>query len=141
MLKSGATSASLQLRRQDARPSAGHPWSPFVSLAGAEQERRNEADPGARYAQSMEIEWDPNKAESNLEKHGVAFDEAATAFGDPLSLTIPDPDHSDDEERFVLLAQSFTGRLVVVVHTYRDQRIRIISARIATKNERRSYED
>jgi len=88
----------------------------------------------------MEFEWDPNKAESNLEKHGVAFDEASTAFGDPLSLTIPDPDHSDDEERFVLLGQSFAGRLVVVVHTQRGERIRIISARIATRNERRSYE-
>ena len=89
----------------------------------------------------MEFEWDPNKADSNLEKHGVAFDEAATAFGDPLSLSIADPDHSDDEERFVLLGQSFLGRLVVVVHTYRDERMRIISARIATKNERRSYEE
>jgi uncharacterized DUF497 family protein len=76
----------------------------------------------------------------NLEKHDVAFDEAATAFGDPLSLTIPDPDHSDDEERFVLLGQSFRGRLVVVVHTGRAERIRIISARIATRNERRTYE-
>ena len=89
----------------------------------------------------MEIEWDPNKADSNLEKHGVPFDEAATAFGDPLSLTIADPDHSDGEERFVLLGQSFAGRLVVVIHAYRDERIRIISARIATRNERRSYED
>jgi hypothetical protein len=89
----------------------------------------------------MEIEWDPNKADSNLEKHGVPFDEAATAFGDPLSLTIADPDHSDGEERFVLLGQSFAGRLMVVVHTYRGERIRIISARIATKQERRSYED
>ncbi|MPZ69746.1 MAG: BrnT family toxin [Actinobacteria bacterium] len=82
----------------------------------------------------MDIEWDPNKADSNLEKHGVPFDEAATAFGDPLSLTIANP-----EERFVLLGQSFAGRLMVVVHTYRGERIRIISARIAT--ERRSYED
>lgn len=88
----------------------------------------------------MEFEWDPNKADSNLEKHGVSFDEAATAFGDPLSLTIPDPDHSDDEERSVLLGHSFAGRLIVVVHAHRAERIRIISARIATKNERRSYE-
>ena len=89
----------------------------------------------------MQIEWDPSKATSNLKKHRVPFEEAATAFGDPLSLTIADPDHSDDEERFVLLGQAFTGRLVVVVHTYRHERIRIISARIATSNERRSYED
>lgn len=89
----------------------------------------------------MQIEWDPKKADSNLEKHGVPFDEAATAFGDPLSMTIADPDHSDDEERFVLLGQSFAGHLIAVIHTYRDERIRIISARIATRNERRSYEE
>ncbi|MCA1704812.1 MAG: BrnT family toxin [Actinobacteria bacterium] len=88
----------------------------------------------------MEFEWDPKKADSNLQKHGVPFDEAATAFGDPLSLTIDDPDHSDEEERFVLLGQSFLGRLFVVIHTHRGERIRIISARIATANERRSYE-
>ena len=89
----------------------------------------------------MQIEWDPNKANSNLEKHGVPFEEAATAFGDPLSLTIDDPDHSDDEERFILLGQSFAGRLLVVVHAHRHERIRIISARIATRKERRSYEE
>jgi uncharacterized protein len=89
----------------------------------------------------MEFEWDANKADSNLEKHSVSFEEAATAFGDPLSLTISDPDHSDDEERFVLLGQSFAGHLLVVVHTHRDERIRIIGARIATRNERRSYEE
>lgn len=89
----------------------------------------------------MEFEWDPNKAASNLDKHGLPFDEAATAFGDPLSLTIKDPDHSDDEERFVLLGQSFLGHLVVVIHTHRGKRIRIIRARIATANERRSYEE
>lgn len=89
----------------------------------------------------MEFEWDPNKAASNLEKHGVPFDEAATAFGDPLSLIIDDPDHSDGEERFVPLGQSFLGRLVVVIPTHRGERIRIISARIATTNERRSYEE
>ena len=89
----------------------------------------------------MEFEWDQPKAESNLEKHGVSFDEAATAFGDPLSLTIPDPDHSDDEERFILLGESFEGRLVVVVHTERGERIRIISARLATRNERENYEE
>lgn len=77
---------------------------------------------------------------SNLEKHDVPFDEAATAFGDLLSLTIPDPDHSDDEDRFILLGQTFADRYVVVIHTYRGERIRIISARIATRNERRSYE-
>lgn len=104
---------------------------------GAECWGNSDAD---RYAQFMEIEWDPNKADSNVEKHGVPFAEAATAFGDPLSMTIVDPDHSDGEERCVLLGQSFAGRLVVVVHTHRGERIRVISARIATRNERRSYE-
>ena len=89
----------------------------------------------------MEFEWDQTKAESNLEKHDVSFDEAATAFGDPLSLTIPDPDHSEDEERFVLLGESYVTRLLVVVHTERGERIRIISARLATRNERVNYEE
>ena len=89
----------------------------------------------------MEFAWDSEKAQSNLAKHGLSFDEAATAFGDPLSLTIPDPDHSDDEDRFVLLGESYAGRLVVVVFTERGERIRIISARIATPRERRAYEE
>ncbi len=88
----------------------------------------------------MEFEWDPAKAESNVAKHGVSFDEAATAFGDPLSITIADPDHSADEDRFVLVGESYTGRLVVVVHTERGERIRVISARLATRRERLSYE-
>ena len=89
----------------------------------------------------MEFEWDPDKSASNQEKHEVSFDEAATAFGDPLSLTISDPDHSDDEERFILVGQTFAGRLVVVVHTERGDRIRIISARLANRGERYSYEN
>lgn len=89
----------------------------------------------------MEFEWDVAKAETNEQRHGVSFDEAATAFGDPLSITIPDPDHSDDEERFVLLGETYQGRLVVVVHTERSERIRLISARLATRRERRSYEE
>ena len=89
----------------------------------------------------MEFEWDPAKAESNFEKHEVSFDEAATTFGDSLSLAIPDPDHSDEEERFVLLGESFAGRLLVVVHTERGERIRIISARLATRTERLAYEE
>lgn len=89
----------------------------------------------------MEFEWDPGKAASNEEKHGVSFDEAATAFGDPLSLTISDPDHSDDEERSILIGETYAGRLDVVVHAERGDRIRIISARLATKTERYSYEN
>jgi uncharacterized DUF497 family protein len=87
------------------------------------------------------LEWDGEKAWANFNMHGVAFTEAATVFGDPLSLTIADPLHSTDEERFVTIGQSTDGRLLVVVHTERDDIIRIISARVATRRERRSYEE
>jgi len=85
------------------------------------------------------FEWDPAKAERNLAKHGVSFEEAVTAFSDPLSLTVFDPDHSVEEDRYVLQGVSSLGRLLVVAHTDRAARIRIISARLATRRERRSY--
>ena len=88
----------------------------------------------------MQFEWDPEKAALNLAEHGISFEEAATAFGDALSRTIADPDHSDDEQRFVLLGLTFRGRLVVVSHTDRGETVRLISARPATSRERRSYE-
>ncbi len=87
------------------------------------------------------FEWDERKATQNVRKHGVSFDEAATVFGDPLSLTIEDAFHSDDEQRFVTIGQSTKGRLVVVVHTDRGDSIRIISARTATARERECYEE
>lgn len=90
---------------------------------------------------SLQFTWDPQKAASNLRKHGVGFPEAATAFADPLSLTIPDPDHSVGEERFVLIGQSDRRRLVVVAHVERGTLIRIISARLATRRERTTYEE
>jgi len=86
------------------------------------------------------FEWDPQKAKSNLIKHGVSFEEASTAFQDTLSLTIDDPLHSIDEERVVLIGMSNKNRLLVVVHTERGDNIRIISARKATKKERKNYE-
>ncbi len=89
----------------------------------------------------MRFEWDPEKARRNVAKHGVAFEEAATAFGDPLSLTILDPDHSEEEDRFILLGQTYTGRLVVIMHTDRGENIRVISARLATRRERKAYEN
>ena len=88
----------------------------------------------------MYFEWDDAKAEGNATKHGVSFEEASTAFGDPLSTTIHDPDHSDDENRFVLIGMTYLGRLVVVVHTDRDDAVRLISARLAEPRERRAYE-
>jgi uncharacterized DUF497 family protein len=84
--------------------------------------------------------WDPEKATSNLEKHGVSFPEAATAFGDPLSIVIADPAHSADEHRWILLGLTTTGRLVVVSHAERDGSVRLISARLATRREKKNYE-
>lgn len=88
----------------------------------------------------MDFEWDPGKAKSNESKHGVAFEEAVTVFGDPLELTISDPDHSMDESRFISIGMSDTGRLLIVSYTERSQAIRLISARLATLRERRQYE-
>lgn len=90
---------------------------------------------------AIEFEWDSAKGTSNLLKHGVAFEEAATAFADPLSLTIPDPLHSQGETRFVLIGRSLAGRLLVVVHVERGDSIRVISARTATRKERKTYEE
>jgi uncharacterized DUF497 family protein len=90
---------------------------------------------------SLEFEWDNKKAARNIKKHGVSFQEASTVFGDPLAVTIHDPLHSEDEDRFVTLGESFRRRLVVVVFTERGDRIRIISARLATRGERRDYEE
>lgn len=90
----------------------------------------------------LAFEWDAAKAAANLRKHGVGFEEAATTFADPLSLTIPDPDHSQPgEHRLVLLGRSLAGRLLVVVHVERGDSIRLISARAATRKERKSYEE
>jgi uncharacterized DUF497 family protein len=88
----------------------------------------------------MEFEWDLRKAERNLAAHGVSFDEASTVFGDPLAATAEDSAHSEVENRFVTIGQSSSGRLLVVIHTERGERIRLISARTATHRERRQYE-
>ena len=88
----------------------------------------------------MEFEWDRSKAEQNLKKHGVAFDEGVTVFYDPLAATFDDPDHSSGERRLITIGYSSQGRLLVVVHTEQGQNIRIISARPATAHERRNHE-
>jgi uncharacterized DUF497 family protein len=87
------------------------------------------------------FEWDPEKAKGNIETHGISFDEASTAFGDTLSLTIYDPLHSEQEDRFILIGNSHKNRPLVVVHIERGQNVRIISARKATKKERKHYEE
>jgi uncharacterized DUF497 family protein len=89
----------------------------------------------------MDFEWDDTKAESNERKHGVTFIGAMTIFGDPLSVTGYDPRHADDEDRFLTMGTSVDGRLLVVSHTDRGDTVRIISARVATRRERKDYED
>jgi uncharacterized DUF497 family protein len=90
----------------------------------------------------MEFEWDPNKDQWNREKHGIAFNEAATVLDDELQLTISDPDHSIGEHRYLTIGLTVRGRLVVVFHTEGDEdQIRIISARHPTATERRVYEE
>jgi uncharacterized DUF497 family protein len=88
----------------------------------------------------MEFEWDPEKAAGNWRKHGVSFEEAATVFGAPLAMTYFDPDHSEEEDRFLTFGHSQEGRSLVVSHTDRGNRTRIISARQLTRSERKQYE-
>jgi hypothetical protein len=87
------------------------------------------------------FEWDRRKAHSNFQKHGILFSEATTVFADPLSITIPDPDHSISESRLLHIGLSHIGRLLVLSYTERGGRIRIISARPATRGERKQYEE
>ena len=87
----------------------------------------------------MRFEWDPLKAEANLRKHGVSFDEASTVFGDPLAATVSDPDHSADEARSITIGQSGSHLLVVVAHADRGEVVRIISARRPTLGEKKKY--
>lgn len=87
------------------------------------------------------FEWGSGKAEANFRKHGVSFSEATTVFADPFSLTIKAPLHPSHEERFVIVGQSHRGRTLVVIHTEREERIRIISARRASRGERKQNEE
>jgi uncharacterized protein len=89
----------------------------------------------------MRFQWDPKKAEANLRKHRVSFDEAATALRDPMSATGADPDHSVRENRYITFGLSERARVLVVAHTEEDEIIRIISARVASKGERKIYEE
>jgi uncharacterized protein len=89
----------------------------------------------------MKFEWNSDKANLNLTKHGISFNEASTVFNDPLSVTFPDQDHSFGEERYVIIGLSSANRILIVPHTDRADRVRIISAREATRNEQRFYED
>lgn len=88
----------------------------------------------------MKFEWDENKAAKNLSKHGVSFQEAETVFNDPLYIDFYDPDHSIDEQRYLIVGQSNKGRLLIVSYTERKDSIRLISARVVTRTEREAYE-
>lgn len=90
---------------------------------------------------SIEVEWDAAKERKNRRDHGVSFSDAATVFDDPMMATIDDPDHSLTERRMVTMGHTANGRLLVVVHTNRGDKIRLISARRPTRNERRAYEN
>jgi hypothetical protein len=89
----------------------------------------------------MRFEWNEGKAENNLAKHGVSFDEATTVFGDPMAQTYDDPDHGIAEQRFLTYGVSILQRFLVVAHTDKSGALRIISARPMTRRERRIYED
>jgi uncharacterized DUF497 family protein len=89
----------------------------------------------------MKFEWDPQKADGNLKKHGVSFQEAASVLGDALSITFPDPGHSAGEHRFITVGMSQSGRVLMVAHIDRRGNIRIISARKTTRKERKYYEE
>jgi len=89
----------------------------------------------------MQFEWDENKAASNLSKHEVSFEEAKTVFDDPLYVEFYDPDHSEDEERYLIVGESNRGRLLIVSYTKRGDSVRLISAREVTRTEREAYEE
>lgn len=86
-------------------------------------------------------EWDPQKAARNIQKHEVSFDEASSVFDDPFFITVLDEEHSSDEERYITVGLSDKNRLLLVAHAERNNRIRIISARRATKNEEKFYQE
>ena len=89
----------------------------------------------------MNVEWDEEKAEANLGKHGVSFEEARTVFDDPLYVDFYDPDHSHDEHRYIILGRSQQGRLLLVSYTERGDVLRLISSREVTPAERKAYEE
>jgi len=89
----------------------------------------------------MKFEWDKQKAENNLKKHGVSFEEAITVFDDPLYLDFYDPDHSSHEHRYLIIGRSFKTRLLIISYTERADNLRLITARQATSKEREHYEN
>jgi len=126
--------------RFNARPGKRRPMrlrakSPNLTAVPRAKRSRN------RYTGRVEFEWDPRKAAQNLRKHNISFKEADTVFGDFLSTTVSDPDHAADEGRYITVGLSDRGRLLMVAHAERRERVRIISARRLTRSERRAYEE
>jgi uncharacterized DUF497 family protein len=128
MLAAGALSGIVAAR--SARPEASS--APAVALCDAA---------AIGYNVRMDCEWDDAKAAANSAKHGVTFTEAQTVFADPFFIDFYDPDHSDDEARFLLVGRSVDGRLLIVCYTERDGRSRLISARLTTRQEQHDYEE
>lgn len=95
------------------------------------------------YNVTMKFAWDPKKASDNIKKHKVSFDEAVTVFYDPLAKIADDPDHSSSEDRFLMIGHSHNANLLIVVHVYKEEKdtIRIISARKATKKEKKDFQE
>lgn len=89
----------------------------------------------------IEFEWDEKKAQLNFEKHKVSFEESVTVFYDPLLATMPDPDNSEDEQRYITIGQAIKGRILIISYTERQNRTRIISCRKATSREKKTYEE
>jgi hypothetical protein len=87
------------------------------------------------------FDWDNRKAQKNARKHGVEFEESSSVFGDPLAITFPDPDHSENEPRMIILGMSLLGRMLLTVYVEHAATIRIISSRKATRSERKAYEE
>lgn len=112
---------------------------PRISATAGHADRGDAARLARLYSNRMEFEWDPEKDLENQANHGVSFDEASAVFGDPFAITIDDPDHSSDEDRMLTTGYSSRQRLIIVAHTDRDERIRIISARDVTAAERHDY--
>ena len=139
--------AELETRLGASPPESGHGQivfgidSGFAIEGKAHSHEISAKAPWIRYNRCVEFEWDANKAADNLRKHKVSFMEAATVFGDFLGITVPDPAHSADEDRYITVGLSNLGRLLMVAHTERDERIRIISARTLTAKEKRAYEN
>lgn len=128
---------SLQRAKNDCIP----PLRTYTRSCLAQFSRSYRRQTGTRYTDTVQFDWDPNKAASNETKRGVSFEEAAIVFGDPLSDTFDDPDHSWEERRLLIIGTSEQGRLLLVSHTDDGEIVRIISARELTRKERRFYEE